>query len=397
MNTYKDPLTGATTDYGVVLFPNTSIVTDFWGHYNLSLIGVGQLGNNARGADFKSGTVFPAELSRTDPAATASNLTAYIAQLQQYPGLDLTWDIPYPVPEDLLISFGDFARKHDLSLAATYAAQLGQGMGNVLDLPTIFVLKAFDVQQVSALLQSSFLTSAESNTQVLYDKVQAELGSSVFLQSHVKEVKRSDTGVEVSIECPSGTVKLIKGAKLVVTVPPLVKNLSFLDLDEQEKALYGKFNHSYYWNSIVINTGLPDNETYNNVDITAPSFVAAVPSVYTIQNVARIPGTFQAYFGSTTSFTDDEVKAEIIATIGRIRKGLGLPDPEKPTEIVALNNHSPFHLHVSRKDVSAGFYRQWQDLQGHKRTWWNGAATVKPASYAIWNFTETVLLPQLLQ
>ncbi|EME87673.1 uncharacterized protein MYCFIDRAFT_118258, partial [Pseudocercospora fijiensis CIRAD86] len=397
VNTYKDPATGATTDYGVVVWANISVVTNFWSHYGQPLISLpGQVGTGARAADFQSGTVLPAAATQLDPKAVVGNLTAWIAALQKYPGLISTFDPPYPVPEELLRPFGEYVQKHNLPLVAQFAANFGQGQGNILALPAIYIFKSFDVHQARALLDAPFLVSPTGNTQALYDKVRDELGNNVFLDTRVEKIVRTQGRVEVFVTTPSGS-KLIRGSKLVMTIPPKLENLGFLDLDQEEHALYARFNNSYYWNAIVTNTGLPANGTFNNVDPMAPFGLAALPSVYTLQGTASIPGTFQVYFGSITPFTIEQVKEQIIATIARLRKGLGLPDPSTPTKVVKCNSHNPFHLTVSSQDVADGFYKKWLALQGHRNTYWNGFSMVKAASYPIWNFTEVELLPKLMK
>lgn len=374
------------------------MVTDFWAHYKEPLISLpqGALTAGAQGADFKTGTVFPASASQLDASAVQSNLTTWLGLLEQYPGLISTWDIPYPVPKDLLISFGEYVKKYNIPLVATLANELGQGMGNILALPAMYVLKSFDAHQARALLDQPFLVNPTGNTQSLYNKVRAELGKHALLETCVDKIVRSKKGVLVSVTTPSGP-KIIKGKKLVVTVPPLLKNLGFLDLDHQEQALYARFNNSYYWNAVVNNTGLPTNATYSNADPLAPYFIPALPGAYTIQSVAAIPGLFQVYFGSTTNFTIEQVESNILATIARVRKSQNLPEPAHPTKVIRSNSHNPFFPHVETKDIADGFYAKWLALQGHKNTWWNGIAMVKPASYPIWNFTETLLLPELMR
>ena len=48
------------------------------------------------------------------PAMPRGALAAYAAQLARYPYLDAGFDLPYPVPSDLLLPFGDFVKKDSL-------------------------------------------------------------------------------------------------------------------------------------------------------------------------------------------------------------------------------------------------------------------------------------------
>jgi hypothetical protein len=51
-------------------------------------------------------------------------------------------------------------------------------------------------------------------------------------------------------------------------------------------------------------------------------------------------------------------------------------------------------LTVSAADVAAGFYTKLYALQGHRNTFWNGAAFQAHDSTLLWQYTET-LLPQI--
>jgi hypothetical protein len=46
---------------------------------------------------------------------------------------------------------------------------------------------------------------------------------------------------------------------------------------------------------------------------------------------------------------------------------------------------------VSAADIAGGFYRRLGALQGHRNTFWNGAAFDVHDSSSLWAFTETLL------
>lgn len=66
-------------------------------------------------------------------------------------------------------------------------------------------------------------------------------------------------------------------------------------------------------------------------------------------------------------------------------------------EFVEFNAHNPFHFTVSPEEILGGFYDRMEALQGQRKTWFTGAAWSKPASSAIWNFTEYQILPGLME
>lgn len=60
--------------------------------------------------------------------------------------------VPFPVPADLLLPFGQFITKYNLQDAVPYLSLYGQGWGNFVTLPTLLAVKDFP----SILLQPGF-------------------------------------------------------------------------------------------------------------------------------------------------------------------------------------------------------------------------------------------------
>jgi hypothetical protein len=156
--------------------------------------------------------------------------------------------------------------------------------------------------------------------------------------------------------------------------------------------MFGQFNNSYYWDAVVKNTAIPNDVTITNVDLDAPYEIPSTPGIYRI-SPTNIAGLFTLYYTSPSLMTDEEVQADILATIARL---------EAPTklwtgtpEFVELHNHSPFELTVSTEAIKGGFYAQLNKLQGERNTWWTGATWQAQDSSQIWNWTEINILPKL--
>jgi hypothetical protein len=219
------------------------------------------------------------------------------------------------------------------------------------------------------------------------------LGSDkVWLNSKVTKTDRSFTDhVEVTVKTPSGS-KVIKACKLLMSIPPKLHNLVGFDLDGTEHSLFSQFINTAYYTGLIRNTGLPENMTYTNVDVTAPYSLPDLPGLYALSATA-VPGLLDIKYGSRTALSNDAVKADIIKTIRRLRESLGIQTNDEP-EFAAYDNHTPFRLTVSPEAVKAGFYNKLNALQGHLHTFWTGAAFDAHDSSLLWNFTET-LLPQI--
>jgi phytoene dehydrogenase-like protein len=79
-NTYTDPTTAVTVDYGVQAFLNSSITLDYFAHFNIPL--VKYTGSNVQ--------IRPADFSTGQPVVfnPSQDLTQWAQQLAKYPWLD---------------------------------------------------------------------------------------------------------------------------------------------------------------------------------------------------------------------------------------------------------------------------------------------------------------------
>ena len=174
-NTYRDLTTNTTVDYGVIVFDNTSIVTSYFNRFNIPLV-TGTAGATVSFeesyVDFRTGKNITAYVP-PDPTAA---LAAYAAQLVKYPTLDEPgWNVPDPLPADLLISFGEFVKKYHLDGAVPIINSYAQGFGDILSIPTLYIVKYFGLSVLQG-SQTGFLTTARQDNSELYEKARAELG-----------------------------------------------------------------------------------------------------------------------------------------------------------------------------------------------------------------------------
>lgn len=364
----------------------------------MSLDVVSQSGSRAN-VDFKTGASLNASsLINSNVTALAAGLLGFQSEMAKYPSIFSSWkNLTSPINEDLLLPFGDFLAKYNLEGAAFTAFSFAQGAGNILAQPTLYVMKYLNPLTVTSIISNSFVGNGLSNNQELYNRALAELAETAFLSSHVHNIVRDDTGVEVHMYTPTGP-KLIKARKLLITIPPKYEHLSpILDLDLTERSIFRQFNNSYYWDMILKNTGLPTNLSLSNLDPAAPFQLPALPALYNINAVPSIPGLHTAYYGSTTPLTESQVKSEILTTLDRIRAGLGYPPSFQEVEFVGFNRHAPFLLTAPGDAIREGFYSKLLALQGQRNTWYTGAAFLTQASGPLWEYTEAEVLPDLVK
>ncbi|KAI1418739.1 FAD/NAD(P)-binding domain-containing protein [Hypoxylon sp. FL1857] len=384
--TYVDPNTGYAINIGVAVFAQLKVVTDYFARFNIPLTTISSFGTSEY-VDFSTGRA----VDFTPPSEEAFNaaLTAYSAQLEKYPAIQGSFNLTYPVEEDLLMSFGEFALKYNLGDMVPETFLTNQGYVPLLNISMLYIFKYLNAEQINSFKQG-YLTTVHHDTQELYEKATTFLGSDVLLNSTVQSVDRSGAGpVQVSVQTPTGR-KLIVAKKIVFTAPPLLSNLGGYDLSDDEKTLFSQFSANGYYTGLLNNTGF-------NVSMFAAGpnqqyEVPKLPGPYTF-NINQ--GLTQVFYGGPIVYLEDDVKADILETVRRVREARGIPTDTYP-EWLAFSSHSPFNLMVSNEAIKGGFYEKLFALQGQRNTYYSGAAWHTQDSSVLWQFTEDYILPILL-
>ncbi|KAK8085843.1 FAD dependent oxidoreductase [Apiospora hydei] len=299
-----------------------------------------------------------------DQAAVGAALAGYAAQRAKYPALETGFNLTYPVPEDLLLPFGEFVTRYQLEALVPIAFLVSQGITPYLNVSTLYVFKNFNPLQLSQPL----LTTENHNTHELYANALTELGSDVLLQTSVKEVSRANGAVRITVQTPEGT-KTIEAKKVIFAAPPVLDNFAGWDLSEDETSLFGQWHASGYYTGILENAGIPAGfAQLQNSGPGKPFRLPELPGPYVFRQVDAANVT-QVYYGN--------------------------PDVVSPTWRT-FSSHAPFNLMVSKEAIEDRFYEKVFALQGTRNTYYTGAAWTTQASNSIWEFTDQYLLPILL-
>lgn len=392
-NTYTDPSTNETIDYGVVVFENLTIVKNYFARFDIPLTtaSFSAPGQVTEYVDFRTGEIVAGYV----PPDASAALAAYGAQLENYPYLSAGFDLPNPVPTDLLLPFGDFVTKYNLEAAVGFLFGFAQGLGNLLEQYTLYVFKNFGLPTLQS-LQSGFLTTARQDNSEIYDKALAALGpDNVLLQSRVIATDRSDNdGVKVLVQTPQG-LKLILAKKLVITIPPKLNNLQGFDLSANETSLFAQFVNSAYYTALIRTDNIPPNTSLDNIGSNTPYNLPVLPGLYSIVPT-RVPHLYDVKVGSASALSDEQVHALIVDSVRRLKIAGTSNDTATTTPtFAAYKSHTPFELTVSKEAIQAGYYRELYALQGQRHTWYTGAAFHTHDSALLWQFTEG-LIPDIL-
>ncbi|KAJ0166675.1 Beta-cyclopiazonate dehydrogenase [Colletotrichum tanaceti] len=388
VNTLRETATGAPIDYGVQAYIQNNETTQFFQRFGVQLSPSVLSPFPSTIADFKTGFVVP-NASAVDPNTLVGPLANYLFATLNFGFLAQgAYDIPESVPEDLLLPFGQFVDKYNLTEVVQVVWIFAHGVGNMLETPTLYVLQNFGQPHLLGL--SSGYVYAPGGNQEVYDKAAAFLGNDVLYSSVVAASKRTDDGVTAVVASATGR-KLIKAKKLLITIPPTLENLAPFDLDASETSVFEKWQDVPYYVGVVSKSGLPDLTNFLNVDVTAPAALPRTPFVWRLETVG-VPG----YQTVKVVGEPDSAKAQGLV-VDAVRKVVASVSGASTAgaDFSAWEQHKNLQLHVSPEAVKAGFYRDLYALQGKRSTHYTGNAWCSDYSPLLWAFTETRILPSL--
>ncbi|KJK75329.1 hypothetical protein H634G_09347 [Metarhizium anisopliae BRIP 53293] len=401
--TYINPDTGVTRNVGVVLFKKTELVKRYFARLGVPTMtsslaaGFASKPLSVELYDFALGTRIP-------PTDTADAIA------QQQTG----FFVPDPVPEELYLPFSQLADKYGFSALLPIVAQLNWYTGNLTTIPALYGLKSLGPGFLSSVLEGEYIFSGTGDTRSLYDKALEELGSSVLLSTTILSVDRhsNSTGVILLVAEPDKAPTMIRARKLLIAIPPTLKNMCAFDLDEQERAIFSKFF------SLGIFAGVARVPGFNGSLI---NFGAQTPFHQLLHGChvamkARAPLSHQPIIPGNSVFVNAGSPEEVLIGGGfdsgdvtdeqgkdLVRKNLATlaaagAVPEDAAETVTFpytSNHTPYNVRVTAEDIRAGFYTKLLALQGSGNTYWTGAAFAGHNSALVWTWNEGTIVPRL--
>lgn len=330
------------------------------------------------------------------PNATAfgAALQRYGEQLAKYPSLQKSFNTTYPISPDLLLPFGEFVTKYNLDAMMPTVFIECQGYAPILNLTTIYMIKYLNAGLLNN-LQHGFLTTANHDTASLYQAAGRFLGAAnVFLNSTVLAMDRTVTPLKIAVSTPAGN-KLLLATKLISSVPPLLSNLQHYDLVAKETALFAQFFANGYYTGLLNNTGIVTaNQSYVAAAPTTRDHIPPEPGLYSL-NLEPNTTLTHVYFASAHVLPPEQVQAQIMGAVNRLRQKQGLP--AEKAQWAAFKSHAPFNLQVSAEAIADGFYEKLYRLNGERGTFWNGAAFQSQDSSVLWQYTEDYILPIVLE
>lgn len=372
--------------------------------------------------DFATGTLLT---NYSSPAATdrTEALRRYLSVCEKYlpvmePGW---WNFPSPspetggIPEDLLLPFGEFVSRYNLTSALPQIlGTTGLGINNVLETQTMWVMRSFNTHMTRSILGDSSTSGfgpASRRNQDLYDNIYRLLGpDDVHLSSTVARTpQRTRSGVVLKVKNHNtGEITEVKAKRLLFTIPPTEENLYPFDPDYVESNIFKKWKYSTSFVGIVSHPSLPRDTALVNtpvaadnnnwaLSVPAPPFVGRFDNYNSSEYFRIIVGGPDFLFPAGASGLAKAKKVATDSFDNLVSSGvLKQTKPPQTLKFHMFEPHGRMNAYVEREELEAGFVDKLNGLQGRRGTWYNGAAWTVHVSTNLWVFSET-LLPRLVE
>ena len=395
--TYIDSQSKFPINLGVVVFPQTQITKDYFARFDIPLVPYGESSTPVPVTyiDFSTGT--PVDFDPPAEEDVAAAFQGYTVQLDKYPAVQAGFNLTYPVASDLLLPFGEFLNKYNISAMIPTVFIYNQGYAPILNISTLYMLKYLNANELAS-FEKGFLTVASHSTGDLYTNILAHLGSSVLLNTTILAMNRSSpSAVKIVVRTTNNhRPKLIIAKRLLSTPPPQPAQLTNYDLSPNETFLFSQFFANGYYVAVLNNTGLPPSKSYTSANPLNPPYdTPHLPGIYSVSPTGA-SDLVEVFYGSPHPIPIPDVQADILTKVKRLAISQNLTSSAPDPNIVAFTAHTPFNLMVSNEAIASGFYDKLYALNGQRNTWYNGAAWQTQDSNEIWEFTEGFVLPGLL-
>ncbi|KAI6081920.1 hypothetical protein F4821DRAFT_248359 [Hypoxylon rubiginosum] len=413
--TYLDTATGIPIDIGVVIFHPVPVVFDFFSKFDVPLINMSAVVANEPGqpanfslpanlysifqvnSDFRDGSPVTPDV----PSGQAEAIERLAEAMAQYPYLLEGYDLPDPVPEDLYMPFGAFIEKYNATAAFPLVYQISQGMGDLLNVATIYAIKYFNLKDLQY-ISSGYYTEARGNNSLLYARASQYIGAeNMLLESSIVSTNRKNTThgqLELLVSTRDEGLKLLQCGQVLLTIPPTLNNLRGWDLTPEELSVFTQYiTANGYWTGLVKNVGM--NQTISNVNsaATTPFNIPVLPALYQLTPVGVLDDVWWAKFAANNpTLTKEEAKSYAERQIATLQKANDIPVTQP--EWLEFESHTPFHLQVTFEAIKDGFFRNLTALQGglDGKMFYSGAAFHTHHSTLLWQFNQDVVIPQMM-
>lgn len=348
--------------------------------------------------DFKTGLPVP---NYTAPAAVDmyAALQRYLTVLETYEDIVLPgfFNFPEPasIPEDLLLPFGEFAHKHNITAAVPQIwDSTAMGLGHTMDVPTLFVVQASGIPMVRALLGiGAAAVPASGRLFDLYEGFAKFLGADVLYSSTVVSADRDRDGVSLQVRDDDGRITCIVAKRLLIAFEPTPESMKPFRPDVAENRVFSKIGFTTVYAGVLQHPSLERSTAYSN-RLPGSLNYTAFPTEAQVGRIDYIGGTedlFQFTAVGTATDTAESMRALITRVIDGMVAAGTLPASNGSVGFPVFANHGRMHARVTADDLRGGFIQTLLALQGRRSTWYTGAAFSAGFSTVLWEYNDVLL------
>lgn len=265
---------------------------------------------------------------------------------------------------------------------------------------TMYVMQAIGAPLTGVFFgEASNVVPVSGDNRELYLKIAHLLGQDVLYSSRVVSCERGADGVTVTAEATDGNRKRIKARRLLLAIEPSPENLGPFDLDARESAVFSKFRSSYSYVGAVRSPSLVVNQSLTNIPAAAePSNWTALPLppfITRLDYFGQDSDLFRFLMTAGTGLDAGAAKDFVAEGFNKMVETGVLAATDESLQFAVFEDHGPMHSRVSADEIEAGFIQAQYALQGHRSTWWTGAAFSAQFTTVVWAFND-LLLPAMV-
>lgn len=268
---------------------------------------------------------------------------------------------------------------------------------------TMYVMQAIGAPLTGVFFgEASNVVPVSGDNRELCLKIAHLLGQDVLYSSSVVSCERGGdgAGVTVTAEATDGNRKRIKARRLLLAIEPSPENMGPFDLDARESAVFSKFRSSYSYVGAVRSPSLVVNQSLTNIPAAAePSNWTALPLppfITRLDYFGQDSDLFRFLMTADTDLDAGAAKDFVAEGFNKMVETGVLAATDESLLFVVFEDHGPMHTRVSADEIEAGFIQAQNALQGHRSTWWTGAAFSAQFTTVVWAFND-LLLPAMVE
>ncbi|KAK7408317.1 hypothetical protein QQX98_009519 [Neonectria punicea] len=392
---WYDPVTGEAFDYGVEAFTNITASTEFFARFNVAVRTPNFSQSQTLYADFEDGKT----VNYTPPGseeATAA-MGRYREQWRKYGSLMLPTSSGFPagddIPEDLLLTWDEFARKFDLEAASPMIWNTV-----VVDLKTALMI---DVWKAYYPTLTGFQPASGDNSEI-FQKAAQLLGNDVLYESEVVWARRSNGGVRLRVKSKDGNTTEINAKRLLVSIGPETLKPGVFDLDDEELAVFSSTTGSRYYTGIVSHPSLPAQEVANVVPEAMAANYLAYPAVpflagFKYKGNSSTGPVYRSLVVAPSDMNPEDAKSIVRSSLQNLMDTGTLPAGDaNQLDFKAFAYHGIMYRRWSVDQLRGGIVSRANALQGLRSTWYTGAYWMNNNAAMLWNTTDAIL-PTMLE